>query len=310
MKFFRELLLENWGLKLLSVFLALVLWFFVRGDPGAERIITVPLEIRIPDAMEITSERPTSVDVTVRGPVANSWFGQAVPTCIVDLEGAGEGLQSITLGPQNVRIPGASGLEVIKINPPRISLTLERTVSKEVAVLAATNGEPAAGFEIYGKSCNPSTVIITGPRSHIEKVREITTDIISLKGQKQSMRVFANLEIRDNLLRTIPVGPIEVNIEMGIQRRTVIIDRVPVEIDDANYISVPARVSVEVLVPIAYKEGPVVGDIKATVKLSGSEALEVATKVKPTVSFTKQLDSAIIIKNVVPSEVAVRKRGK
>jgi YbbR domain-containing protein len=309
MRFFRELILENWGLKLLSVFLALVLWFFVRGDPGAERIITVPLEIRIPTAMEITSERPTSVDVTVRGNTTNSWFGQSVPTCIVNLENAGEGLHSITLGPQNVRIPGASGLEVIKINPPRISLSLEKTVSKEVTVLVATRGEPAAGFEVYGKLCNPSSVILTGPRSHVEKIQGMTTEIVSLAGQKQSLRSFANLEIHDNLLRTIPVGPIEVNIELGVQRRTVIIDRVPLEIDDDAYVAVPARVSVEVLVPETFKQDPAAGDIKVTVSLSGSAPPQLPAKVKPTASFAKPLDPAIIIKEVIPSEVTVRKRG-
>ena len=309
MRFFNQLLIENWGLKLLSVFLALVLWFFVRGDPGAERILTVPLEIHIPNGMEITSERPTSVDVTVRGPIANSWFGQSVPTCIVNLAEATEGLHSITLGPQNVRIPGASGFEVIKINPPRISLTLEQTISKEVSVSAATTGEPAAGFEIYGKSCNPAAVIITGPRSHVEKISKITTEIISLNEQKQSMRVFKNLDMHDNLLRTIPVGPIEVNVEIGGRRRTVTIDRVQVEIDNADYIAVPSQVSVLVLVPIAYKQGPTAESLKATAELPGSELPETPAKVKLSVSFTKQLDPAIIIKDVVPSEVTVRKRG-
>jgi YbbR domain-containing protein len=308
MRFFRESLLENWELKVLSVFLALVLWFFVRGNPGAERIVTVPLEIRIPSAMEITSERPTSVDVTVRGPIANSWFGQSVSTCIVNLDEASEGLHSITLGPQNVRIPGASSLEVIKITPPRFSLTLERTISKEVAVEAVTNGEPAAGFEVYGKTCNPSTITITGPRSHVEKIRDLTTEIIFLKGQRQSMHVFVNLDIRDNLLRTIPVGPIEVNVEIGGQRRAVTINRVPVEIDDAGYIAVPARVSVEILIPISHEQNPAAGDLKAAVKLSGFAPSQIPEKVKPTVSFLKPLDPAIIIKDVVPSEVTLRKR--
>jgi YbbR domain-containing protein len=310
MKFFRGLLLENWGLKLLSVFLALVLWFFVRGNPGAERIITVPLEVRIPNAMEITGERPTSVDVTVRGPMANSWFGQSVPVCIVNLENASEGSHSVELSPQNVRIPGTSGLGVIKIDPPRISLTLERTISKEVPVLAATNGEPAAGYEVYSKSCNPSTLVITGPRSHVVKVQEITTKGISLKGQRQSMRVFANLDIGDNLLRTVSVGPIEVNVEIGGRRRPVTIDRVPVVIDNPDYVAMPARVSVEVLVPVAYKQNPTSGDIKAYVALSGTELQEIKEKVRPSVSFAKQMDPAFVIINVLPSEVTVRKRGK
>lgn len=310
MKFFRKLFLENWGLKLLSVFLALMLWYFVRGDPGAERIITVTLEIRIPQAMEITSERPTSVDVTVRGTTTTSWFGQSVPTCVVDLQDADEGLHSITLGARNVRIPGASGLEVIRINPPRISLTLERTRSDKVEISPAIRGKPAAGFEVYEISCNPSSVIITGPHSRVEKIREMDTEAISLDGLKESMRVFANLDIHDNLLRTNFVGPIEVNIELGEERKAVTIARVPLQIDDDAYVAEPARVSVQLLVPKSYKQPLTAEDISANLKLSDSIPEQLPAKMKPSVSFNKTLDPAIVIKEVIPSEVTIRKKDK
>jgi YbbR domain-containing protein len=308
MKFIRDVLLENWGLKLTSILLALVLWLFVRGDPGAERVITVPLEVRIPSAMEITSERPTSVDVTVRGAATNTWFGQSVPTCSIDLQSADEGEHSVLLTPRNVRIPGASGLEVIKINPARIVLTLERTISREVTILIATRGEPVTGFDVYKKSSNPSSVIVTGPRSHIERIREVNTESISLVGQKQSMRVFANLNVRDNLVRTIPVGPIEVNIEVGVQRRTITIARVPIQIDDNAYIAVPGRVSVELLVPVTYKGDLSAEDINASVTLSSSTTAPILGKMRPSVYFTKKLDPAIVIKEVKPPEVKLHKR--
>jgi len=79
MKSLAKLLLENWTLKLTALFMAYVLWLLVRGDPGAMRVLSVPLEIRVPRNFEITSERPTTVDVTVRGSSATIAFSMSLP---------------------------------------------------------------------------------------------------------------------------------------------------------------------------------------------------------------------------------------
>jgi len=91
-RFFQELLLENWSLKLTAVLLSLILWLFVRGEPGPERVVAVPLEVLLPRQMEITNQRPTSVEVTMRGAAfSNMLFSQPLPTCIIDLQDAKEG---------------------------------------------------------------------------------------------------------------------------------------------------------------------------------------------------------------------------
>src|SRR5437867_5657552 len=41
MKPVKDMLMENWGLKLTAIFLAFMLWVAVHGDPGVERIISV-----------------------------------------------------------------------------------------------------------------------------------------------------------------------------------------------------------------------------------------------------------------------------
>ena len=60
-RFFKEYFLENWTLKATALLLALILWLFVRGEPGAERVVAIPLEVRISHQMEITNERPATI---------------------------------------------------------------------------------------------------------------------------------------------------------------------------------------------------------------------------------------------------------
>ncbi len=309
MRIIREFILQNWALKLTSILLAWILWLFVRGgDPGAERVITVPLEIRISRDMEITNERPNSVDVTVRGMISNAWFGQSIPTCSIDLQGFDEGEHIVPLTPDNVRLPRASGLEILKVNPARVTLVLERTISKEVPVIVPTRGDPAPGYDIYGKSALPSTILITGPRSHVEKIQHISTEPVPVTAQKQTIRMFANLSIRDNMVRSTPVGPIEVQVILGAHRSVVTIPRVPVQVDDNKYLTIPQRVSVQVLVPVTFKGNLTADDLSATVSTSSLVSSSQSTRLKPDVKFITQLDPAIVIRDTEPAEVLLRKK--
>ena len=81
----KDFFVENWGLKLTALFLSFILWLMVHGDPGTERNIMIPLEIRLPGEMVITNEdRPSFVEVSVRGSLANGGFGQPSLRCLIE----------------------------------------------------------------------------------------------------------------------------------------------------------------------------------------------------------------------------------
>lgn len=218
----QEYLLQNWTLKVTALLLAFILWLFVRGEPGPERVVPgVPLEVQVPRQMEITNKHPNAVEVTLRGMAfSDLWLSQPIPTtCVIDLSEAHEGEHIMTLTPENVRIPKGAGIEVIRINPARVNLVLEATVSKEVPIAVPVRGEPSHGFEIYGRSPKPASVVITGPRSHIDPVQEISTEVVSIKGQNRPVRVFVGLDIKDSSVRTSLANPVEVDIPIGPRLR-------------------------------------------------------------------------------------------
>jgi YbbR domain-containing protein len=64
----------------------------------------------------------------------------------VDLSNVIPGERTIMLTAQNVQAP--FGTEVIRINPSQVRISLEQTVSKMVAVVPTTQGQPADGFEL------------------------------------------------------------------------------------------------------------------------------------------------------------------
>jgi YbbR domain-containing protein len=312
MKLLREMLqilLKNWVLKLTAIFLALILWIVVRGDPSAERVVTVPLEIRIPRNMEIVNERPNSVDVMIRGPSSNMGFVSSIPTCNIDLRSADEGEHIVPLTSENLRMPNAAGVEIVGIRPTRIVIDLELTVSRELPVSVMTRGEPAAGYDIYKTSADPARILVSGPRSHVEALSDIPTEIVPLSGEMKSIRTFINLSVKDPVIHTSPMGPVEVEIEIGAHRKPVTIQKVPVRPDGEGFTVSPSSVSVLLLVPANLNGKLTPADINAIVAVEGLDSSKPA-KVKPDVKLNTRLDYGIAIKEIQPAEVTVRKTGK
>ena len=59
---------RNFGLKLLSLSIGVLLWISVSGEEMVERGLRAPLELQqFPAGLEIQGEAPSTVDVRVRG---------------------------------------------------------------------------------------------------------------------------------------------------------------------------------------------------------------------------------------------------
>ncbi len=304
--FVREILLENWTIKLAAVLLAVILWLVVRGEPAVERVTTVPLDVLIPKNMQITSERPSTVDVTVRGVLSNMWLSQAPPTCRVDLQGADAGEHIVQLSPDDVHLPRGSGLQVVSVRPARVRLVLEWTTSKEVPVRPVL-GELPPGLDVYGAVSTPSQVIISGPRSHVDPIKEAPTQPISLAGQQRSFRSFVSLNINDPWVYVAPKSLIQVDIQLGPHRALRAI-RVPIVTEDPSLTVAPSRVVVQVLVPETFKEPLTAENFVGTVSTQGLDSSKLSVQCKPQVRLKEQLDPGIVIQEVQPSEVTIRRK--
>ena len=66
-------ILDNLGLKLISLVLGFSLWYIVAGGQGAEIVLPIPLEYRnVPEGMEVIEESVQQVDIRLRGSSNNT----------------------------------------------------------------------------------------------------------------------------------------------------------------------------------------------------------------------------------------------
>lgn len=300
----KEKLLENWFLKIAAIFLAWILWLFIQGESGT--ITTVAASVRVqglPAGMEISSGLPPTVQVTIRGSAQDL-------TCNINLQNATEGDKKITLTKENIEGPKGLGIEVSQVNPSQVTLMLEKTISKLVPIAVPEQGKVASGYEIYDKIPKPGEVEIEGPRSHIEPVEEVSTDIIDVSDLDQDSNYQVSLNFKDGAIRSSITSPIWVEIRIGPRRKEYFINKVSLEIDDESYVSSPKQIDIRVMAPEDLQPELVPGNFSAKIVTRNLDASELPAKVRPLVSYPADWKDRIKEMGTRPSEVTVLKKDE
>src|SRR6266853_598319 len=98
---------RHFGLKLLSVALAVLLWMVIAGEETVERGLRVPLELQqFPAGLELLGDVPTTADVRVRGSSGTlSRVSAGDIVAVLDLRAARGGQRLFHVTPEQVRAP-------------------------------------------------------------------------------------------------------------------------------------------------------------------------------------------------------------
>jgi YbbR domain-containing protein len=214
---------RHFGLKLMSVGLAVLLWLIVSGEQTVERGLRVPLELQqFPAGLEIQGEPPSTVDVRVRGTSGVlSRVGAGDVVAVLDLRGARPGNRLFPMTPELVQAP--MGIDVVQVVPSTILLSFESSVSREVPVAASTEGDPAPGYVVGRVSVMPEQVEIIGPESAVKRAHEALTETVPVADLQQSVTAVVKIGFHDPALRlkTPRTASVHVEILPGPMERTV-----------------------------------------------------------------------------------------
>lgn len=184
-RFLKRLFLKNWGLKLFSFLLALILWLTLITPEKvfSDKWLTIPLELHnIPPEMELMEKPPASVDVKIRA--SKSLINDITSAnvhAVLNLEKASLDQEDYPLRNSMISIP--SGAEVREIRQSQVSLKLERTREILLDVEANIIGELKKGLKVENVRVFPPQVLIKGPESKVKdnyKVRTSPIDISAL----------------------------------------------------------------------------------------------------------------------------------
>lgn len=214
--------LENAGLKVVSVFIAILLWLVVAGEEPAERSLRVPLEVRgLPANVEIADLPVETVEVRVRG--ASGALRELAAEDVVamlDLQAVAPGRRLFQITSDEIEVP--LGVEVVQVNPPTLTLRFETAATRMLPVAPAITGRVAAGYVVSGVTASPPMFEVIGPQSAIRQASELLTEPVSVEGATGSVRqiVTVGATIPGVRLRTPQRATVTVTVVAAETRRT------------------------------------------------------------------------------------------
>jgi YbbR domain-containing protein len=212
LNFFRKYVLKNLPFKLISLAIAIMLWWAVGRDSSIEIPITVPLEFQhAPGNLEITSDYPFQAQVTLRGP--EHLLQEIRPSqvhAILDLEGGVPGERTYDLTTGQVQVP--RNIKVVQVVPAQFHISFDHRATRTVDVQPRVIGTLLSGYEMKRPVASPEKVTIVGPERHVNLITNATTDPVDATGVVGSATFATHAYVSDPLVRVQTPGPISVTV--------------------------------------------------------------------------------------------------
>lgn len=212
MAFLRRHIANNFGLKIVSLAIAVLLWLAVTREPVAEIAFNVPIEFRnAPEKLEISSETIPQAQVRVRGPVRLvRALSPSEVHAVIDLTGAMPPERTYDLSPKRIRVPG--DIEVVQVVPSEFRLSFDQRGSRQVEVMPRVIGTFAAGYRLADVITDPKVITVVGPAHHVDNVETAITDPVDATGVVGRATFLTHAYIADPLVRQVNPAPIHVTV--------------------------------------------------------------------------------------------------
>jgi YbbR domain-containing protein len=301
----RHIEVENKGLMLMAILLAVVLFAVSRQPISDVKLFNVPLEYRGQrQDVEISGEITQTVSVRLRGP--RDLVRGLTPTqlsVVADLTNKEAGERVVQLRPGDVSLPD-NGIQVIQVEPASLRLVLEPKIRKQATVEAQYSGQLADGVEFYSARIQPPVVEIEGAQSHLEKITRVLTETVSLSGRNSSFSVEVDVETPHPSLRVLTPDPVKLFVEIGERRSFKRFANVTVQWLNPS----PGRtlltktVAVELYGPNSAVDAIQEKDLRAEITADPD-----STTAVPKIILPANADPRIGIRSIIPNEVKLKK---
>ncbi len=229
----KKLLLHNWQLKLLSLFIAIILWIFAVFEQPMETTIEIPISYQnIPRDMIIVGNPPEKLIVEIKGPRAIISSMRKVVPYTINLGRLRRGTTSIRVETSRIHLP--PGVEISRISPSNIEITLDKIASKILPVRVRTRGLLPPGLELKKITVEPSRIKLTGAESQLNAKRFIYTEFVDLSRIKSTQTIDVELDFGNLTLVEVTTRIVHVTIEVTTKKILKEFKDVPIQVFGAR----------------------------------------------------------------------------
>lgn len=268
---------ENLGLKLFSLILAVVIWFYAAGEGLEQIVLRVPLEVEAPrPEMTVVKGANQWVRVVFQAPknVINLLSSQEVTAHHKIESNVKAGEYSFKLGDDDFKLPPGT-IRIQEIYPPALAVTLDDVVIQKLKVKPKVQGEPAVGFTLNESEIlvDPNAVLVEGPKTALVRMQEIETEPIDVVGRIRSFRRKMRL-MSVSRIKPLSTDMVDVYVPLVEQFSSRTFENIPVRVlgvpekTFSIYLN-PTKVTINLKGPLRLLEGLKSEDILAYVEVTG-----------------------------------------
>lgn len=214
-------------LKILSVLIALGMWFMVVAGHEEMKEMTVPVKfINLPKDRIAMSDY-TNVTITIKG-AARLLQGLENSDVLLNIDVASfpEGQSSRRILPTDFKTP--LRMEVVDVKPNSLLVTVDKLATKEVRVLPSVIGDVNKGYKVENITIRPNTATITGAENIINNIENISTMQINLSDRSENFVLNVSMKEYEGVTRIEPE-----NVEVMVRLKEDLVEQefnnVPVE---------------------------------------------------------------------------------
>lgn len=205
--------------------MALAVWVAAvsAADPDEVGIYPDPIDVEIigqDPSLVIVGDPPQQVQLTLRTP-ASVWTRllneENAIRAIIDLSGLSEGEHTLEIQIQIALGP----VRIVSKTPQTATVTLEPLATRSFTVDMEITGEPAIGYQAGEPEIMPDEVIISGPKSQVDRVDGVRV-VLSLAGVRESIDqtlTVQPLDANNQIVAGLGLNPAEVRLTLPVSQQ-------------------------------------------------------------------------------------------
>jgi YbbR domain-containing protein len=300
----RDYVLENTGLKVLALLITGVLWLSVASRPVSQIAINGSIEFNLPESHVVSKYDTLTARVLLDGPretLDALRTGQLTVTA--DMTGVEPGVRVIPLKVDPNRL--SVNVRVKDIEPPTITVTVERVIEREVPVTPRWEGDPPPGYQVIDWQISPPTVKIAGAESQMKELTRVSTETVRLtdKTSTFSERVAIDIGSPNFTISEDSGRKVMLTVTIEEARKERVIENVPIVLFGAPN---RARAFPRTLNVTLYGARSAVDEITASDVSAGVEYKPGSPTFTPQVTLSPSFADRVTIRSIEPKTVAVR----
>jgi YbbR domain-containing protein len=217
MSYFRGMLLNNMSLKIISLFFAVILWFYITPIITKDTIeinYALPLQLKnIPEDLMISGKVEDRINVRLKGRqngIKELDMGEV--SVSLDLSHGKEGSRVYALDRSNINIP--PNIDVVRFDPKIVKIDMVKINKKNLKVNLEISGIPARGYRIRRVFIRPSEVTVEGPESELKSINLLENLLLDVTGRKSSFSKEIKINISQRNVRIIGSNVIRIDVEV------------------------------------------------------------------------------------------------